>query len=180
MKVKDTDILIVPGRAACGPGHWQSRWQAKLSTARRVQPTRGAARQNWSAGVAGAVNAAEKPVVIIAHSLGVAATVHAVGDFVATVAGAFLVAPPDIGEGGSVASQAWGFGSYPRDPLPFPSITVASRNDPHCAFDIAEDIAAAWGSLFVDAGQAGHIDAEAGYGPWPEGSMAFAQFLSRL
>ncbi|MGO4837655.1 alpha/beta hydrolase, partial [Rhizobiaceae sp. 2RAB30] len=27
---------------------------------------------------------------------------------------------------------------------------------------------------------AGHINSEAGYGPWPEGSMTFAQFLSRL
>ena len=30
------------------------------------------------------------------------------------------------------------------------------------------------------AGQAGHINTDSGYGPWPEGSMAFAQFLSRL
>ena len=30
-------VLIVPGWRDSGPGHWQSRWQAKLSTARRVE-----------------------------------------------------------------------------------------------------------------------------------------------
>jgi hypothetical protein len=72
------------------------------------------------------------------------------------------------------------FGPYPRDPLPFPSVVVASSNDPYCKLDVAEDIAAAWGSMFVEAGDSGHINADSGHGPWPEGSMVFAQFLSRL
>ncbi|RVB59940.1 alpha/beta hydrolase, partial [Mesorhizobium sp. M7A.F.Ca.CA.002.04.1.1] len=37
MKVRDADILIVPGYTNSGPDHWQSRWQSKLSTARRVE-----------------------------------------------------------------------------------------------------------------------------------------------
>ena len=72
------------------------------------------------------------------------------------------------------------FGPYPRDPLPFPSMVAASSNDPFCALDVAEDIAAAWGSVLVHAGEAGHINADSGYGPWPEGTMAFANFLTRL
>ncbi|MGO8657408.1 alpha/beta hydrolase, partial [Rhizobium ruizarguesonis] len=35
MKASDADILIIPGYTNSGPGHWQSRWEAKLSTARR-------------------------------------------------------------------------------------------------------------------------------------------------
>jgi len=46
--------------------------------------------------------------------------------------------------------------------------------------EVAEDIAAAWGSLFIDAGEAGHLNADAGFGPWPEGSMTFAKFLTEL
>ncbi|MEO0619886.1 MAG: alpha/beta hydrolase, partial [Pseudomonadota bacterium] len=68
----------------------------------------------------------------------------------------------------------------PRDPLPFPSLLVASRTDPYCAFDIADDLGAAWGSLVIDAGDAGHINAASGHGPWPEGSMTFGKFISRL
>jgi predicted alpha/beta hydrolase family esterase len=32
----------------------------------------------------------------------------------------------------------------------------------------------------IDAGEAGHINADSGHGPWPEGTMVFAKFLSQL
>ena len=118
--------------------------------------------------------------MLVAHSLGIPAVIHAIPEFKRPVAGAFLVAPPDVANPGIRPKHLMTFGPYPRAPLPFPSVTIASRNDPYCAFEVAQDIAAAWGSLFMDAGEAGHINADAGFGPWPEGSMAFAQFLSRL
>lgn len=182
MKVKDADILIVPGYTNSGPEHWQTRWQSKLSTARRVEQAEWSkpVREDWTANIVEAVNAAERPVVLVAHSLGVPAMIHGISEFKTPVAGAFLVAPPDVANPDIRPRHLMTFGPYPRDPLPFPSITIASRNDPYCAFEVAEDIAAAWGSKFIDAGEAGHLNAEAGFGPWPEGSMTFAQFLSRL
>ncbi len=182
MKVKDADILIVPGYTNSGPDHWQSRWQAKLSTARRVEQAEWAkpVRADWTARLIEAVDEAERPVVVVAHSLGVATVVQAAAHFGDKVAGAFLVAAPDVANPKIRPRHLMTFGPYPRDPLPFPSIVVASRNDPYCAFEVAEDIAGAWGSLFVDAGEAGHINAASGYGPWPEGSLAFARFMARL
>jgi predicted alpha/beta hydrolase family esterase len=182
MKVKDADILIVPGYTNSGPEHWQTRWQAKLSTARRVEQAEWSkpVRRDWTQVLAGAVNEAERPVVIVAHSLGVATMVQALPLFEKTVAGAFLVAPPDVANPEIRPKHLMTFGPYPRDPLPFPSIVVGSSNDPFCALDVAEDIASAWGSLFIHAGDAGHINADSGYGPWPEGSMAFANFMVRL
>ena len=182
MKVKDTIILMVPGYSGSGPEHWQTRWQQKLSSARRVERADWHApnRAGWTGRIADAVNASDKPVMLVAHSLGVAATVQAIPDFRQRVAGAFLVAPPDLEADGDLLDERRLFGPYPRDPLPFPSIVIASRTDPLCDYAVAEDIAASWGSLFVDAGEAGHINTDAGYGPWPEGSMVFAQFLSRL
>ena len=182
MKVKDADILIVPGYTNSGPDHWQSRWQAKLSTARRVEQAEWSkpVREDWTAKVAEAVNAARNPVVLVVHSLGIPTVIHALPEFRKPVAGAFLVAPPDVANPAIRPKHLMTFGPYPREPLPFPSMTIASRNDSYCAFHVAEDIAAAWGSFFIDAGDAGHINADSGYGPWPEGSMAFAKFLSRL
>lgn len=182
MKVKDADILIIPGYTNSGPTHWQSRWESKLSTARRVEQAEWSkpVREDWTARVAEEANAAERPVVLVAHSLGVPTAIHALAAIEKPVAGAFLVAPPDVSNPGIRPRHLMTFGPYPRDPLPFPSVVVASRNDEFCALDVAEDIAAAWGSLFIDAGDAGHINSEAGFGPWPEGSMVFAQFLSRL
>lgn len=182
MKAKDAEILIIPGYTNSGPDHWQSRWQSRLSTARRVEQKEWSkpVREDWVAKVVEAVNEAKKPVVLVAHSLGVPTAIHALPGFRKPVAGAFFVAPPDVANSAIRPRHLMTFGPYPRDPLPFPSVTVASRNDDFCAYEVAEDAAAAWGSLFLDAGHAGHINAEAGYGPWPEGSMAFAKFLSKL
>lgn len=182
MKVKDADILFVSGLKGSGPEHWISRWSNQLSTGREVVQAEWSkpVREDWTRTLADAVNEAQKPVVLVAHSLGVATAVQAVPEFEKPVAGAFFVAPPDVANPAIRPRHLQTFGPYPRDPLPFPSITVASRNDPFCTFEAAEDIAAAWGSLFIDAGEAGHVDDTAGYGPWPEGSMAFARFLSRL
>ena len=182
MKVKDADILIIPGYTNSGPDHWQSRWEGKLSTARRVEQAEWSkpVREDWTAAVAKAVNEAEKPVVFVAHSLGVPAVVQAIPQFRNRVAGAFFVAPPDVANPAIRPKHLMTFGPYPRDPLPFPSIVVSSSNDPFCAAEVAADIASAGGSLLIHAGDAGHINTEAGYGPWPEGSMAFANFLTRL
>ena len=182
MKVKDADILFVPGYTNSGPDHWQTRWQSKLSTARRVEQAEWSkpVREDWTAEVAKAVNKAERPVVIVAHSLGVSTSIQAIAQFRKPVAGAFLVAPPDVANPAIRPKHLMTFGPYPRDPLPFPSIVIASRNDPYSTFEVSEDIAAAWGSLFIDAGEVGHLNAESGHGPWPEGTMAFATFLSKL
>ena len=153
-----------------------------MSTARRVEQNEWTkpVRDDWTAKVIDAVNAAERPAVLIAHSLGIPTAIHAIPGFRKYVAGAFFVAPPDVANPAIRLKHLLTFGLYPRDPLPFPSVVIASRNDPYCELDVAEDIAAAWGSVFVDAGEAGHINADSGFGPWPEGSMVFAQFLSSL
>jgi uncharacterized protein len=164
MKTSEASLLFVPG-AGGGADHWLSRWHAKLSTARRVEHTPD--RGEWVAALVDAVAAAEKPAVIIAHGLGCHAAVFAAGQLGTAVRGAMLVAPP----------AATGL---PRAPLPFPSLLFASRNDPACAFEDAGELALAWGSALVDAGEAGQISSESGHGPWPEGLMRFAGFLARL
>lgn len=182
MKVKDSDILIIPGYTNSGPDHWQTRWQAKLSTARRVEQVEWSkpVRDDWVAEVVKAVNAAERPVVVVAHSLGIPTFIHALPEIADKIKGAFLVAPPDVADSSIRPKHLMTFGPYPRDPFTFPSVVIASRNDSYCRYEVAEDLAAAWGSMLIDAGEAGHINGDSGHGPWPEGSMVFAQFLSKL
>lgn len=183
MKASEAEILIVPGYTNSGPDHWQTRWQGKLATARRVKQAEWSkpVREDWTERLRQEIDAAVKPVVLVAHSLGVATAVHAVTpENAGKIAGAFFVAPPDVANPSIRPKHLMTFGPYPRDPLPFPSLIVASRNDHFGTYDHAGDIANAWGSLLVDAGLSGHINAESGHGPWPEGTMVFAQFLSRL
>ena len=182
MRVSEADILIIPGYTGSSDHHWQSRWERKLSTARRLEQADWVKPEveEWTRSVAEAVNCAERPVVLVAHSLGVPTAVRAIPQFRKFVAGAFFVAPPDVSSETIRPKHFQTFGPYPRDPLPFPSIVVASRNDDFSTIEAAEDTAAAWGSLFVDAGESGHLNVESGHGPWPEGLLTFGQFLSRL
>lgn len=183
MRTSECEILIVPGLGGSGPDHWQSRWQQNLSSGRRVEQDDwdAPAPEAWRARLVAAVAAAAKPVVLVAHSLGVVAVAQAAPSLPAgKVRGAFLVGLPDIEDEGAAPPEARAFAPVPRDPLPFPSVLVASRNDPCCAYDRAEDFAYAWGAALVDAGESGHINGASGHGPWPEGLMRFAGFLKKL
>lgn len=180
MKSSDATLLIVPGWNGSDADHWQSRWEGRLSTARRVEQADFARpdRAAWVEALRAAVAAAEKPVVVVAHSLGVPTLVHAAPGLPAgKVAGAFLVAPPDLDAADPLFAT---FAPVPRAPLPFPALVVASRNDPFCAYAHAQELAEAWGAELVDAGEAGHINPASGFGPWPEGSMRLLGFLKSL
>lgn len=183
MRVNEATILMLPGRGDAPPEHWQSRWQAKLSRARRVehQDWRHPTRAAWVASTLRAIHGAEKPVVLVAHSLGGVAALWALPQLEpGAVAGLFLVAPPSEARIAAVAEIDDGFAPVPRQTLPCPAVLVASRNDPVADFGWSEALAASLGADLVDAGEAGHIDAEAGYGPWPEGLMRFGGFMRRL
>lgn len=182
MKSSDVTLLIVPGWNGSDADHWQSRWESRLSTARRVEQVDFARpdRDAWVKNVRAAVEAADKPVVLVAHSLGVPTVVHAAPDLPAgKVAGAFLVAPPDL-DAAPVNPLFASFAPVPRAPLAFPALVVASRNDPYCPYAHSQELAAAWGAKLVDAGEAGHVNPSAGFGPWPEGSMRLLGFLRSL
>lgn len=182
MKTADTDIVMFPGWMGAGPDHWLSRWQAKLKTARWVRHENWSSRdpEDWFQSVAGAVNGGSHPIVLVAHALGAASIVQAAPRFNNKVAGAFLVAPPDLSPSNESMNDLVPFGRYSNDPLPFPSTLVASRNDPHCSYERSQEMAADWGSHLVDAGSSGHLDTESGHGPWPEGLMVFAGFMAKL
>lgn len=183
MKTADCDILIVPGLGGSGADHWQARWAGRLATGRLVEqddwhaPTPAA----WCGRIAEAVAAAARPVILIAHGLGALACVAAVPLLpVGVVRGALLVAVPDVEEAPDIPDAARAFAPVPRDPLPFPSLVVASRTDPSCSYARADDFAHAWGVATVDAGESGHIDPASGHGPWPEGLMRLAGFMRTL
>jgi uncharacterized protein len=183
MRTSDCDILIVPGYENSGPDHWQTRWERQLSTARRIEQASWdePRREHWAARVVTEIGRARRPVVLVAHSLGILAVAHAAQQLSGNaVRGAFLVALPNVDDPAAVPEAVLDFAPIPRDPLPFPSVLIASRTDPFCGYETAEDIAYAWGSAIVDAGDAGHINTASGHGPWPEGLMRFAGFLKRL
>lgn len=183
MKTSQVDILILPGMSGGGVNYWYERWARKLKTARRIEQKSWdyPDSSDWCQQVVRAVEQATQPVVLIAHSLGVITAIHAAPSFPhQKVIGAYFVAPPDMDHLVEEFPQTSTFSPVPTAPLNFPSILVASNNDPYCSFEKAEDMSFAWGSKFESAGASGHINAESGQGPWPEGLLSFARFMTRL
>lgn len=160
-------VIIVPGWRDSGPGHWQSLWAEQLPRARRVvqdnwiSPT----RQAWVTRLAETIASTPGPVVLAAHSLGCMAVVHLPPEATRCVQGALLVAPADPERRAVLAD----FAPVPWQPLPYPSIVVASDNDPYCPARRSSAYARAWESSFVRLRQAGHINVASGHGAWPLG-----------
>jgi len=182
MRIADADILILPGLGNSGPGHWQRRWAERFKTGRVVEHDEwdDPDLRDWTAAIVEAVEAADKPVVIVAHSLAISALVHAAPRFPeGKVKGALLVSPPDH-EGKAIPRAAQNFGNVPTDPLPFPSLLVVSNNDELVSPERAAQMAAAWGSELHFAGDAGHINVASGHGPWPEGLLMFTRLMQRI
>jgi predicted alpha/beta hydrolase family esterase len=181
MRTADLDLLFVAGLNGSGLDHWQTRWRNKLPTARLVEQADWDRPDlsRWVRAIVEACEAAQRPIVFLAHSLGVTALAHAAPLLPhAPVKGALLVAPPSDETLLSVGVGA--FAPTPSALLPFPSLLVASRNDPYSSPGFAETKAAQWGSRLIEAGEAGHINADSGHGPWPEGLMQFAGFIKGL
>lgn len=182
MRSREADIVIIPGLGGSGPEHWQTRWQARLPNARRAEQSDwdNANRSDWVGRIVDTINGCERPVVAVAHSLGVIALAHAATKGLPLMAGAFLVAPPSETVIRELTSVDSAFAPPPTHPLIFPTLLVGSRNDPYSSFDETAALAEFWGATLIDAGNAGHINADSGHGPWPEGLMAFAGFLNKL
>lgn len=123
-----------------------------------------------------------RPIILVAHSLGTSlATRWAQEGSTDGVAGAFLVAPTDRETEAALNNSAiTGFAPMALKTLPFPSMVVASSNDPHVSPSRAKQFVDAWGSLLVDAGALGHIGASEKLGLWPQGLVLFGRFLVML
>jgi predicted alpha/beta hydrolase family esterase len=182
MRIAEVDILLLPGLGNSGPGHWQRRWAARFPNGHVVEQDDWdhPQRDRWIARIIEEVAAAARPVVLVAHSLAVLAVVHAAPALPpGKVRGAFLVSPPDE-HGPDFPPEALAFAGVPADPLPFPSMLVVSANDALTSPERAAGMAAAWGSEMHLAGNAGHINAASGHGPWPEGLMMFTRLMQRV
>jgi predicted alpha/beta hydrolase family esterase len=176
----ECQVLTLAGLWNSGPTHWQTLWEQKYPDWERVAHRDWNEPQchEWVAELDAAIAACEGPPILVAHSLGTMLVAQwARSGSPLQIAGAFLVCPSDV-EADSYPVDANAFAPVPLDPLPFPSLVVASSNDPFVTIARARQIARAWGSELVEIGEAGHVNGDAGYGPWPEGEQLLQQFCA--
>lgn len=178
-----TRVLVVPGYCGSGPLHWQTLWERLDGRCQRVaqrdwgQPE----LSEWLAALDQQVGSDPSPVLFVAHSLGCVLLAHwaARSRHAGQVLGALLVAPADVEQQTSTPACLQGFAPVPLARLPFPSIVVASRNDLYASFARAQQFAEGWGARFVDAGDAGHLNADSQLGTWPFGRALLGELLRK-
>lgn len=168
--------ITVPGLNGSGPDHWQSWVEKEIPGCRRVtgidydKPVIAA----WADVIRKNIRDEAGSVILIAHSFGCLASTVAIADNETKVAGVILVAPASpqrFSTTGLVlddaVAEATLMGCLPASPLGVPGVVIASTDDPWMKITHAQYWADAWGFRFTWLRNAGHINAESGFGRWP-------------
>ena len=180
---REATVLIVPGLRDAVPQHWQTLLASRLPRVRTVAPM-GRSNLDCLQRVEAIEEAAARidgPIILVAHSGGVIATVHWVRSTQRELRGALLATPADFdrpmpeGYPSMEALDAGGWLPVPRSTLPFRSIVAASRNDPLARYERAAGFARSWGSRLVDLGEVGHLNPASGYGDWSAADSLVAE-----
>lgn len=176
-----TEIIHLPGIGNSGNLHWHTLWEDADSSIRRFAPTSwdDPDLSDWIAALENTVRAARTPPILVAHSLAclLVAHWHQVSDL--QIRGAMLVAVPDP-QSPAFPSQAISFADAPRAKFRFPSLIVASTNDPYGSLPYVQMRAEQWGCDLKVIGAAGHINGQSQLGDWPEGLGLLRDFVSRV
>lgn len=162
-----TKTLIIPGLDGSDAPHWQHWWAMTDPQALTVDlpdPSR-PVPDHWEIELAGAV-LRHPDSILVGHSLGAVLIARLLARWPQLrIRAALMVAPAE-----TLGNDRIGhFGPIPERPLGIPAMVVASRNDPWMRFSRAAQLGRAWGADLVDLGAVGHINTQAGFGPWPQG-----------
>lgn len=183
-------VLIVPGYQGSGEAHWQQwlhrQWPHSrlLSGVDWDKPV----LANWAERIRDEIARAREPLWIVAHSFGCLASVVAAADRPQSLAALVLVAPAD-----PARFNLLGLGSaddrrlevhtladvVPTTPLNVPGLMLASSDDPWLSEQAAQQWARRWQLTLQSIGAAGHINAESGFGPWPDLLQRLADWHAR-
>jgi predicted alpha/beta hydrolase family esterase len=176
-----TSVIIFPGIGNSGPQHWQTYWEQANPDFARVQQRDwdNPNCEEWAAALETAVKrAGSERLVVVAHSLACLVVAHWAARPHTPIKAALLVAVPNP-NGPNFPKEAIGFSVTPEQKFSFPSMVVASSNDPYGTLEHTAHLASAWGSEFVNIGDHGHINASSGLGAWDKGYEYLTQLLRR-
>lgn len=158
-------VLVIPGLHGSGDDHWQTWLQQRSRGSRRVEQADWAVAEldAWAARIGQTIEDAPHDArwIAVAHSFGCLALLrHLQLRGAGAIVAALLAAPADPRRFG-VEEQL-----LRRSQLR-ESLLVASRNDPWLSVQGARAWATCWDVPLLDAGEVGHLNPDAGFGPWP-------------
>ncbi|HEU4458282.1 MAG TPA: alpha/beta hydrolase [Methylibium sp.] len=170
-------LLIVPGLHDSGPAHWQSWLQAQVRDARRVEQRDWSRPEldRWAERIASTLDRErDAQWIAVAHSFGCLALArHLLLRADTPVRAALFVAPAEPDKFGVAAA-------LPASRLAIPSTVIASDNDPWMSAASTRRWAQRWGSGWMTLGDAGHVNAESGFGPLPVAKRWVTTMQQRL
>ncbi|MDR0793656.1 MAG: alpha/beta hydrolase [Chitinophagaceae bacterium] len=166
-----TNYFIIPGLGNSGEAHWQTFFEKSLPDIQKINQQDWETPKciDWIETIDKTISGYDlSTVILIGHSLGCAAINWWANHYKKKIKGALLVAPSDA-EAPQYTFATEGFTPIPLQKISFKTIVVASTNDYWLSLERAKFFAESWGSEFINIGNAGHINAEAGYGKWEQG-----------
>jgi predicted alpha/beta hydrolase family esterase len=178
----NTPILILPGLSSSGPDHWQTLWERKHPEYVRVeqQDWFDPSPSNWVRNIESSVATCSEPPILVAHSLATIAVTYWAQSTLLPIRGAFLVAPADVESPNPHSELLKAFCPVPLKKMPFPSLIVASTNDPYASLERVKQFAQCWGSQILVVGALGHINTASGLGEWAPGHKILIDWVAQL
>jgi predicted alpha/beta hydrolase family esterase len=174
-------MITLPGIGGSGDTHWQTAWERGDTHFTRFMPVSWDQPDlgDWMQALERAVSHCDQPPVLVAHSLSCLLVAHWASELPSRIAGAFLVSVPDP-NGPEFPSAAASFRVVPGKALRFPSLIIASTDDPYGTADYVLRHSLEWQAGLVVAGALGHINASSGLGGWPQGRALLDAFCAGL
>jgi predicted alpha/beta hydrolase family esterase len=178
-------VLLLPDLDSDSPAYWQRQWIASRNDASIVdmggsyRPD----RNNWTTRIDHATRCAGAPILLVGHGAGALAiawwAVLCAHENESTVVGALLIGPSNP-SGAAYGDRLTSFLPLPQTILPFPSLVVASEDDPALPVDRAFNMARQWGSGFARFGDCGHFGDDDGLGNWQQGEQLLDAFIDLI
>lgn len=176
-------LLIIPGLGDSGEKHWQSFWLQKFTNSTKVLQDNWDEPQlsDWLDRLSKTIHNIKEPTILVAHSLAVSLVMHWVSkNSSPNIVGALLVAPADVDSPVNTPDFLRNFSPIPTQSVPFPSLVIGTENDNYMSLERAKELAALWGSDFINIGQKGHINSESDLEYWEEGQNYLQQLITKI
>ncbi len=174
------NLLNVPGIGDSRERHWHTNWEITFPETKRViqkdwdHPD----QVEWVMVLETAIkNNSDKPIILIAHSLGGGAIIHANElNKLDGVKGIFMVALPDI-ERKDFPKECSGFVPMPKRELSVPGVMISSETDDWCSIEVAEKWSKSLAIPLINIGDKQHICGANEFESWEDGKRLLVNFL---
>ncbi|WP_087017244.1 RBBP9/YdeN family alpha/beta hydrolase [Thaumasiovibrio subtropicus] len=171
-----TTVLLLPGYLNSGPDHWQSYLEQRFSNVKRVQQKDWLVpdRQAWVQAITEAVAQTEGDILLVGHSCGSVAIAQWATDPFSNalshngrIRGLLLVAPADV-DADNALPPLRAQRPLPHCKIPFSTVMLCGDNDDYTDFERSQLFAKEWGCELIVIENGGHLNADAGFGYWPQ------------